>query len=547
MNLRMNLLGLAVAPLLVNVPVGAAGGERVTTTVYVGRHFEVRDQDQPVKYVLNGDTRVAHLTGSLSSGSRLQRLRLQPGWNSLSLAVTATNLIGQLNQFATEPAPLVRALYRWQPAALDYAEVNPGQTIEAGAVLWLKARTNAAVAVTGRYVESAVPQVPRGGGYVPSPGLENWSPTLPVGVTAWKYDPQSGAWRAAFTGDLALMSDTPPALAPGEAIYIHNSEAVELELPDPAQRVLYDHSDHLGSSAVVTDANGAVVRESAYYPFGALRHDERPFALETRYGFARKERDRESGLADFGHRYLNAALGRWLNPDPLRENGGGSNPYAYVNQNPLKYEDPDGAEIKVTRTIDTKTKTVSYRIHLKAAFIDAQQTKFSQQQLAQITHKLKCQIAASFTGSAVDKQRIGKTVEKWNFKWSTTTDIRLVDDWSEIKKDEHVFRIVERLPGARGETRNGGMLISLRGDIFNSKPGERTAEGTGAHEFGHASGLSHHNDSHNLMMDGKTRPADALGIGLYQIQSIYEASANGRLNQRERVMDELDADARRKR
>jgi hypothetical protein len=56
MNLRMSILGLAVVPLTACVPVCAAGADRVTTTVYVGRHFEVRDHDQPVKHVFQGDT-----------------------------------------------------------------------------------------------------------------------------------------------------------------------------------------------------------------------------------------------------------------------------------------------------------------------------------------------------------------------------------------------------------------------------------------------------------------------------------------------------------
>jgi hypothetical protein len=42
------------------------GTSRVSTTVYVGKHFEVRDHDQPVKYVFEGSTRIARVTGSLS-------------------------------------------------------------------------------------------------------------------------------------------------------------------------------------------------------------------------------------------------------------------------------------------------------------------------------------------------------------------------------------------------------------------------------------------------------------------------------------------------
>jgi hypothetical protein len=54
---------------------------RAETTFYVGKHFEVRDHDAPVKYVFNGNTRVARVTGSLSTNERIQRLRLRAGWN----------------------------------------------------------------------------------------------------------------------------------------------------------------------------------------------------------------------------------------------------------------------------------------------------------------------------------------------------------------------------------------------------------------------------------------------------------------------------------
>src|SRR5829696_2135839 len=53
---------------------------RPTTTIYPGMYFEVREHDQPTKYVFNGGTRVARVTGSLSTSTRVQRLRLHPGW-----------------------------------------------------------------------------------------------------------------------------------------------------------------------------------------------------------------------------------------------------------------------------------------------------------------------------------------------------------------------------------------------------------------------------------------------------------------------------------
>ena len=72
------------------------------TTLYINKYFEVREHDAPTKYVWNGNTRVARVTGSLNTNVRVQRLRLWPGWNLVSLAVTATNTLQQLGGTSSE-------------------------------------------------------------------------------------------------------------------------------------------------------------------------------------------------------------------------------------------------------------------------------------------------------------------------------------------------------------------------------------------------------------------------------------------------------------
>ncbi|MEZ9549281.1 MULTISPECIES: RHS repeat-associated core domain-containing protein, partial [Vibrio] len=59
------------------------------------------------------------------------------------------------------------------------------------------------------------------------------------------------------------------------------------------------------------------------------------------FGMSTKRSDFESGLVYFGYRFYMPNLGRWLNRDPLQEQGG-INLYAYVDGDPLGYVDPDG-------------------------------------------------------------------------------------------------------------------------------------------------------------------------------------------------------------
>jgi hypothetical protein len=56
----------------------AAAQSRAETTLYVGKHFEVRDHDQPTKYVFNGDTRIARITGSLSTNTAFSAFACTP-------------------------------------------------------------------------------------------------------------------------------------------------------------------------------------------------------------------------------------------------------------------------------------------------------------------------------------------------------------------------------------------------------------------------------------------------------------------------------------
>jgi RHS repeat-associated protein len=69
--------------------------------------------------------------------------------------------------------------------------------------------------------------------------------------------------------------------------------------------------------------------------------------------FTGKERDAETGLDYFGARYFSGAQGRFTSPDPTfmtRDRIGEPqqwNLYAYTRNNPLKYVDPDGRELKL--------------------------------------------------------------------------------------------------------------------------------------------------------------------------------------------------------
>ena len=110
------LVRAALAALALCNSVLLVQGGSVTTTIYVGRYFEVRDHDQPTKYVFNDSTRVAEITGSLSSNLRVQRLRLYSGWNLCSVAVNGP--------FPASGAEAISAAYQWNSGTGDYSRIT---------------------------------------------------------------------------------------------------------------------------------------------------------------------------------------------------------------------------------------------------------------------------------------------------------------------------------------------------------------------------------------------------------------------------------------
>jgi RHS repeat-associated protein len=117
--------------------------------------------------------------------------------------------------------------------------------------------------------------------------------------------------------------------------------------------VHYYFSDHLGSHSVVENATGTVTEQDIdYYPYGGQENDYSPNVAQH-YKFNGKERDTESGLDNFGARYHASALGRFMQTDPVWIKANRIldpqrlNLYAYGRNDPLKFTDPTGMDIKL--------------------------------------------------------------------------------------------------------------------------------------------------------------------------------------------------------
>ncbi|MDR2948601.1 MAG: type IV secretion protein Rhs [Prevotella sp.] len=104
----------------------------------------------------------------------------------------------------------------------------------------------------------------------------------------------------------------------------------------------YYHSDHLGSSSLITNLDGEVVQHVEYVPFGEVFIEERNNTWNTPYLFNAKELDEETGMYYYGKRYYDPRISLWLSADPLQEKYPNISSYVYCLNNPIKYIDPDG-------------------------------------------------------------------------------------------------------------------------------------------------------------------------------------------------------------
>jgi RHS repeat-associated protein len=141
-----------------------------------------------------------------------------------------------------------------------------------------------------------------------------------------------------------LLAETTPSGTPvreyfyaaDQLVAVHGCPAVNSSGCNVTQ---WYHTDHLGSVRARTDIGGAVVATVAYEPWG-----ETPTSAAGPALYNGRPLDTGLGLYDLGARAYAPRIGRFVSADTVwsRANPQGSNPYAYVLNNPLKHTDPDG-------------------------------------------------------------------------------------------------------------------------------------------------------------------------------------------------------------
>jgi RHS repeat-associated protein len=149
------------------------------------------------------------------------------------------------------------------------------------------------------------------------------------------------SWRvgvaATTAGVFVLVVSIPvPLLGPGTASAV-----------SPAS-VTYFHGDHLGSSVVLTAeaASPGLLRHVLYRPYGGVVAETAGGSSQPpEVGFTGQRFEEAAGIYDYGARWYDPNLGRFLQPDrvvPEPFNPQSLNRYSYTLNDPVNRVDPTG-------------------------------------------------------------------------------------------------------------------------------------------------------------------------------------------------------------
>jgi RHS repeat-associated protein len=131
------------------------------------------------------------------------------------------------------------------------------------------------------------------------------------------------------------------------ATIIHNATNAGVYFP------VYDGNGNV--MGYVRGADGVLVAQYEYGPFGELLRSTGPLAFAFPHLFSTKHLDWETSLYSYGHRYYSPTPGRWLSRDPIGERGG-INLYGFVCNNPVNRFDGLGLDANTPSSTITPWK-----------------------------------------------------------------------------------------------------------------------------------------------------------------------------------------------
>lgn len=151
-----------------------------------------------------------------------------------------------------------------------------------------------------------------------------------------------------------------------DIVYIGTHEVGEVDLDG----LHITQVDHLGTPRLLSDRNGTLEDEQKFMPFGQPLEG----LQKAGKGFTGHEQTDPSGLIYMQARFYAPMYGRFLSPDPARdqhfEETQSWNIYSYVQNNPIMHTDPNGEKLVAIRLQGFKNVSVQSKTRGSIIVVD---------------------------------------------------------------------------------------------------------------------------------------------------------------------------------
>lgn len=179
--------------------------------------------------------------------------------------------------------------------------------------------------------------------------------TAGTATTSFIYGPdgdrlikRDGTSATLYLGNTELKLTISSGTVVGTRLYYFDGHLVSSRTGNVATRVL---TDHVGSGDTTVNMTTRVVTQRRFMPFGAPRGNTTPHqadAWPANRGFVGGNVDTALGLTHLGAREYDPVIGKFLSVDPIIDplSSQQLNAYAYGNNSPITFSDPDGLKFK---------------------------------------------------------------------------------------------------------------------------------------------------------------------------------------------------------
>ncbi|MGW6458304.1 RHS repeat-associated core domain-containing protein, partial [Streptomyces sp. NPDC055078] len=172
-----------------------------------------------------------------------------------------------------------------------------------------------------------------------------------------------------YLGGTELRLDTTTQAVTGTRHYTMHDSTIAVRTPGG---LTWLAADHHGTGETAVDDSTQQVTHRLHLPYGAARGGSgSPGGWPGQKGFVGGTQDPSTGLTQLGARAYDPLTGRFISVDPVIDFNDPQqmNGYAYANNNPVSFTDPDGLTPKKTKKKQKKTKpAVSAKSSKSVAF-----------------------------------------------------------------------------------------------------------------------------------------------------------------------------------